>query len=131
VKKILINSVLLLIFTGFLLVPNYPYLRSFIVKTQTTFFNADISIEKHKTLIGDMAYLSAIMSRADDENSKTNKEAPPPETNNTINHLVFITPTGIEFTGPLVIEKSYTDFVKFFLSSVYLKIPSPPPEFIS
>jgi hypothetical protein len=129
VKNIFINSVLLLVFTGFLLAPNYPYLRHFIVKRQTIISNADVAIEKHKTLIGDIAYLTAIMNRAVEKDTKTKKETPPPETNNNINQLVFITPSDFIFSEPLIVNKAYSDFFKSFLSSVYLKIPSPPPEF--
>ena len=115
---------------GFLLVPNYPYVHNFLLNSQTTIGNADVQIENSTTLIGDIAYLSAIMSRVE-ENPESKKEAPLPETNNNINSLVFLTPTGIEFTEPLSINKAYSDFIKSFLSSVYLKIPSPPPEIIS
>jgi hypothetical protein len=116
---------------GFLLAPNYPYLRSYMANRQVTISNADPNITSHETLIGDIAYLSAIIERAGKKDAKAKKEAPPPETNNNINHLVFITPNGINFSEPLIINKNYKSFVKFFLSSVYLKIPSPPPEIIS
>ena len=129
-KKLLINSILLLVFIGFLLAPNYPYVHHFLVKSQSEISNADISVENSKTLIGDIAYLSAIINRAE-ENPESKKEVPLPETNNNINHLVFLTPSGIEYGRPLVINKAYSNFVKSFLSSVYLKIPSPPPEIIS
>ena len=128
-KKLLLNSVLLLVFIGFLLAPNYLYVHHFLVKSQSEISNADISVENSKTLIGDIAYLSAIINRA--ENPESKKDAPLPETNNNINHLVFLTPSGIEYGRPLVINKAYSNFVKSFLSSVYLKIPSPPPEIIS
>jgi len=129
-KKILLNSVLLLVFMGFLLAPNYPYVHNFLVNSRTTIGNSDAQINNSTTLIGDIAYLSAIISRVE-ENPESKKEAPLPETNNNINSLVFLNPTGIEFTEPLSINKAYSDFVKSFLSSVYLKIPSPPPEIIS
>jgi len=129
-KKLLLNSILLLIFTGFLLAPNYPYLQHFLVNSKTTIGNTDANIENSTTLIGDIAYLSAIISRVE-EKPESKKEAPLPETNNNINHLVFLTPSGIEFAEPLIINKAYSNFVKHFLSSVYLRIPSPPPEIIS
>ena len=115
---------------GFLLAPNYPYVHHFLVKSQSEISNADISVENSKTLIGDIAYLNAIINRAE-ENPESKKDAPLPETNNNINHLVFLTPSGIEYGRPLVINKAYSNFVKSFLSSVYLKIPSPPPEITS
>ena len=116
---------------GFLLAPNYPYLRHFIVNRQGTISNADRSIENHKTLIGDIAYLSAIIERATEKEDQNNKKAPLPETNNSINHLVFISPTGIVFAEPLAINNDYLEFVKTYLPSVYLKIPSPPPEIVT
>ena len=115
---------------GFLLAPNYPFVHNFLANSRTAIGNADAHFENKTTLIGDIAYLSAIISRAE-ENQESKKDAPLPETNNNINHLVFLTPTGIEFTEPLVINQGYSSFVKSFLSSVYLKIPSPPPEIIS
>jgi len=129
-KKLLINSVLLFVFMGFLLAPNYPYLHHFFVNSQATISNTDANIENSTTLIGDIAYLSAIINRTE-ENPESKKEAPLPETNNNINNLVFLTPSGIEFAEPLIVNKAYSNFVKSFLSSVYLKIPSPPPEIIS
>ncbi len=130
-KKLLINSVLLLVFMGFLLAPNYPYLHHFLVNSQaTTIGNTDANIENSTTLIGDIAYLSAIINRTE-ENPESKKKVPLPEINNNINSLVFLTPTGIEFTELLSINKAYSNFVKSFLSSVYLKIPSSPPEIIS
>ena len=115
---------------GFLLAPNYPYVHHFLVKSKSEISNADISVENNKTLIGDIAYLNAIINRAE-ENPESKKEVPLPETNNNINHLIFLTPSGIEYGRPLVINKAYSNFVKSFLSSVYLKIPSPPPEITS
>ena len=129
-KKLLINSILLLVFIGFLLAPNYPYVHYFIVNSQTTIGNTDGSTENSTPLIGDIAYLSAIINRTE-ENTESKKDAPLPETNNNINHLVFLTPSGIEYARPLIINNAYSNFVKSFLSSVYLKIPSPPPEIIS
>jgi len=115
---------------GFLLAPNYPYVHYFIANSQTTIGNTDAIVENNATLIGDIAYLSAIINRTE-ENTESKKDAPLPETNNSINHLVFLTPSGIEYARPLVINNAYSNFVKSFLSSVYLKIPSPPPEIIS
>ncbi len=129
-KKLLLNSVLLLVFMGFLLAPNYPYVHNFLANSQTTIGNSDAQFNNSTTLIGDIAYLSAIINRVE-ENPESKKEAPLPETNNNINSLVFLSPSGIEFAEPHSINKAYLDFVKSFLSSVYLKIPSPPPEIIS
>jgi hypothetical protein len=70
---------------GFLLAPNYPYLRSYMANRQVTISNADPNITSHETLIGDIAYLSAIIERAGKKDAKAKKEAPPPETNNNIN----------------------------------------------
>lgn len=130
-KKILLNSVLLLVFLGFLLAPNYPFVHNFLVNAQTTISDTDAHLtNNNNTLIGDIAYLSAIMNRVE-ENTDSKKTVPLPETNNNINSLVFLTPPGIEFAEPHSINKAYSDFVNSFLSSVYLKIPSPPPEIIS
>ena len=130
-KRILINSILLLVFIGFLLAPNYPYLRYLLVKPQTVVSNADVTVENHKTLIGDIAYLSAIISRAGDKETKTKKESPPPETNHNLSQLVYVTPSGLEFPQPRHLVCKYSNNILCFLSTVYIKIPLPPPEILS
>lgn len=127
-KQVLINSVLLLVFSGFLLAPNYPYLHWFLTKSRISISNAGISAENHKTLVGDIAYLSAIMSRAADKAAKTKKRTPPPEPNNNLNHLVYITPSNLELPQPGDLVCKHENFINQFLSTVYLKIPSPPPQ---
>ena len=130
-KKILINSVLLLIFMGLLLVPNYPYLHYYLVKPQTTIGNADISIESSKTLIGDIAYLNAILHRADTSDAENEKNAPPPETNNSISHLVFINTTKIDLIKPNDKDCAYSLFNTPESPKIYLTILTPPPNFLS
>ena len=130
-KKLLINSVLLLVFLGFLVAPNYPYLHQFIVKSQSEISNADINVENSKTLIGDIAYLNAILNRSNNNNSENKKNTPPPETNNSINHLVFINASEFGLFKLYNTNCSYSEFIIPNLTSVYLKIPSPPPEIIS
>jgi hypothetical protein len=95
------------------------------------FSNADVTVENHKTLIGDIAYLSAIISRAGEKDTKTKKEAPPPETNHNFTNLVYITPSNSDFPQIQNIACKYANFTRYFLSSVYIKIPSPPPEILS
>jgi len=130
-KKLLINSVLFLLFMGFLVAPNYPYLHYYIVKSHTTISNADVNVENHKTLIGDIAYLSAIIARSGDTNNEKSEEAPPPETNNNISQLVYIIPSAIEFLEPSELISGYSNFVNYHFLNVYLKIPLPPPEILS
>jgi hypothetical protein len=130
-KRLLINSVLLMVFMGFLLAPNYPYLHYFLIKKQVTISNADVTVENSKTLIGDIAYLSAIINRAGDKESKTKKESPPPETNNNYSQLVYDIPSGIDFHQPQNVICTYNNYKQYFLSTVYIKIPSPPPEILS
>jgi len=127
----LINSVLIMVFIGFLLAPNYPYLHYFLVKKQVTISNADVTVEKSKTLIGDIVYLSAIINRAGDKESKTKKETPPPETNHNYSQLVYDIPSGIFFQQPENIICKYRNNKQYFLRTVYIKVPSPPPEIFS
>jgi hypothetical protein len=127
-KRLLINSVLLMVFSGFLLAPNYPYLHYFLAQKQVVISNADVTVENSKTLIGDIAYLSAIINRAGDPESKTKKETPPPETNNNYSQLVYDIPSGIAFHKPQNTVCKYNNEKQYFLKTVYIKIPSPPPE---
>lgn len=126
-KKILINSVLLLVFMGFLLIPNYPYLHYFLVNSKTTISNADVKVVTSKTLIGDIAYLNAIISRVDN-NKQSNKKAPIPETNNHFTQLVFINNSNLNLDKLYKSKSKYSVFINPILNLVYLKIPSPPPQ---
>ncbi len=131
-KKILINSVLLLIFLGLLLVPNYPYLHYYIVKSKTTISNADVNIECSKTLIGDIAYLNAILHRSGDSNGENEKKAPPPpETNNNFNHLVFINSNTNDLIKPHKINCGYSIFNTPELPKIYFTPITPPPNYLS
>lgn len=130
-KKILINSVLLLIFMGLLLVPNYPFLHYYLVKSQPTISNTDINIENNKTLIGDIAYLNAILHRSDTSDEENDKKAPLPETNNHFNHLVFINSNNIELNKPHNINCGYSIFNSPESPKIYLTILTPPPNFLS
>jgi len=130
-KKLLINSVLFLLFMGFLVAPNFPYLHYYIVKSRVTISNADVSVENHNTLIGDIAYLSAILARSGDTNNEKTEETPPPESNNNINQLFYLIPSSIEFTEHTKLSCGYSNFVNYHFLNVYLKIPLPPPELVS
>lgn len=129
-KKILINSVLLLVFLGFLLVPNYPYLHYFLVKSKTTISNADAKVVTSKTLIGDIAYLNAIISRVDN-NKESNKKTPIPETNNHLTQLVFINNSNLNLFKLFNSKPNYSEFINPISGLIYLIIPSPPPQFSS
>jgi hypothetical protein len=111
--------------------PNFPYLHYYIVKSRVTISNADVNTENHKTLIGDIAYLSAILARSADKNQENTKETPPPESNNNISQLVYLIPSSIEFTEPAKLICGYSNFVNYHFLNVYLKIPLPPPELLS
>jgi len=130
-KKILINSVLLMIFMGLLLVPNYPYLHYYLVKSKTTISNANISIENNKTLIGDIAYLNAILHRSDTSDKENDKKAPLPETNNNLSHLVFINSNSIEINKPHNTNCRFSIFNSPESPKIYLTVLTPPPNFLS
>ena len=130
-KTILVNSVLLLIFMGLLLVPNYPFLHYYIVKSQTTITNADVTIENSKTLIGDIAYLNAILHRSDNSDAESDKKAPLPETNNHFNHLVFINSNTTDLIKPHKINCGYSIFNTPDLPKIYFTPITPPPNYLS
>jgi hypothetical protein len=111
------------------LVPNYPYLKYYILKSKSTISNADVKIDTKKTLIGDIAYLNAIINRSEKEN--TNKEIPPPETQSNTSQLVFINISNSCLFKIYETDNYYPDFIDSHINQFYLKIPSPPPQFIS
>ncbi len=117
---------------GLLLVPNYPYLHYYLVKSQTTIGNADINIESSKTLIGDIAYLNAILHRSNNSDGEKDKEAAPPtKTNNNLNQLVFINSSIVELIKPLDNICDYSIFHSPELTKIYIIVITPPPNYLS
>lgn len=128
-KRILINSVLLLIFMGLLLVPNYPYLHYYIVNSETTIENADVNIETSKTLIGDITYLNAILHRSGNSDGEKDKKAPPPsKTNSNFSQLVFINSSLIALIKPQDTNCEYSIFNAPKSPKVYIQLLTPPPN---
>ena len=83
-----------------------------------------------RILKGDLAYLEAILSRALENNK--NEKPTSQELNNTFNLLVFTTPTTkINIFSSLIITKKLFYSKENNFSTIYLKIPSPPPKVFS
>lgn len=76
-----------------------------------------------------MAYLEAIFSRALE--NKNNDEPISHEINHTINILFFISQSKMGFIKPIVKINKLFFSKNNDLSSIYLKIPSPPPKVFS
>ena len=130
-KKLLINSTLLIILIGLPLVPNYLYLYYVVVKSNLTINLKDDSSKDIKILTGDITYLKAIMLRANENKSNDNGDSTPQRTSNSIIQLDYTTPLKIEVFTLSIINKESLSFVNNNLTTVYLKIPSPPPKNLS
>ena len=130
-KRLLINSILLIILIGIPLVPSYLHLYYITVKSNPTIsINYDTS-DNLDVLKGDITYLKAIFLRATKNNSTNNGEEAPQRTSNTISQLVFTIPSKIEFYTPQIIDRKLLISGKSNLTTIYLKIPSPPPKLFS
>jgi len=130
-KRLLISSVLLLILIGIPLLPSYLDIYYMTIKSnQTASFNYE-SIEDLEVLKGDIAYLKAIFSRANNKESDNNGEPVSQRTSNLISQLIFTVPSKIEVFTPQIINNKALNFINSNLASIYLKIPSPPPKLVS
>ena len=127
-KKLFINSTLLIILIGLPLVPNYLYLYYSIVKSNLTIDAKDDSSNDTKILTGDIAYLQAIMLRANKNESNDNGDPISQRTSSSVIQLDYTAPLKIEVFTSLIINKESLSFVNNNLTTVYLKIPSPPPK---
>jgi len=129
-KNLLLNSTLLFLVIIFPLIPGY--LRLYNQKSNP---QLKLCIQKGvnknmRILKGDLAYLEAILSRALENNK--NEKPTSQELNNTFNLLVFTTPTTkINIFSSLIITKKLFYSKENNFSTIYLKIPSPPPKVFS
>ena len=128
-KNLILNSALLLIL---IVVPIIPgYLR---IYNQQSNPKLKLCVENGRNgnmniLKGDLAYLEAIFSRALENND--NEDPKSHELKNTINLLFFTSQSKFDFKDPVLkINKLFYSKNNNF-STVYLKIPSPPPKNIS
>lgn len=130
-KRLLTSSVLLLILIGIPLVPSYLDIYYMTIKSnQTASSNNEANVDL-QVLKGDIAYLKAIFSRANNKESNNNGEPAPQRTSNSITQLVFTVPSKIEFFIPQIVNNKALNSFTSNLSSFYLKIPSPPPKLVS
>ena len=128
-KNLILHSALLLILIVVQVIPGYlhiynqksnPKLKLCVENGR----NGDMNILK-----GDLAYLEAIFSRAL-ENSSNNKDMPTSLELTTMT-LIYTSPSKIEIFKPLINIDKLLYSKNNNLSSIYLKIPSPPPKYIS
>jgi len=130
-KRLFINSVLLIILIGIPLVPSYLHIYYVSINTnQTTSIDYETS-QNLEVLKGDIAYLKAILFRAFENESNNKGESTPQRTINSVSQLIFTLPSKIEFFIPQIIDKKLLIIGKSNLSAIYLKIPSPPPKIFS
>ena len=129
-KKFILNSVLLFLLIIFPLLPGY--LRLYNQKSNPQLklcIQKDVN-KSMNILKGDLAYLEAILSRALENNK--NEMPTSQELNNTFNLLVYTTPTTkINILSSLIVTNKLFFSMENNFSTVYLKIPSPPPKVFS
>ncbi len=126
-KNILLNSTLLFLLIIFPLIPGY--LRLYNQKSNPKIkLCTQNGIQKNMNILkGDLAYLEAILSRALENNK--NELPTSKELTNTFNILVYTTPTTkINIFSSKTITKKLFYSKENNFSTVYLKIPSPPPK---
>ena len=128
-KKLLINSTLLFILVIYPIIPSYLHLYNQISNPKLKLcIDSDVSISIN-ILKGDLAYLEAIFSRALE--NKKNDKSTSHEINTIVNLLFFTSHSKINFIKPLIKINKLFFSRNNKLSSIYLKIPSPPPKYIS
>jgi len=129
-KNILLNSTLLFLLIIFPLIPGY--LRLYNQKSNPQLklcIQKDVN-KNMRILKGDLAYLEAILSRALENNK--NELPTSKELTNTFNILVYTTPTTkINIFSSKTITKKLFYSKENNFSTIYLKIPSPPPKIFS
>ncbi len=132
-KKLIINSVLLILFLGIPLVTNILSLHLVILESKLTISVEDDYHEEAKILTGDITYLRAIMSLANNNNKSDRNSVPISQRiSESLSQMNFITPSKMEFIIiSQIINKQSSNFVRNHLSLVYLKIPLQPPKVIS
>lgn len=128
-KKLLLNSTLIFILLISPLIPSYLHLYNQISSPKIKLCYDNGNRKSINILKGDMAYLEAIFSRAFE--NKNNDEPISHEINRTINILFFISQSKMGFIKPIVKINKLFFSKNNDLSSIYLKIPSPPPKVFS
>lgn len=128
-KKLLLNSTLIFILLISPLIPSYLHLYNQISSPKIKLCYDNGNRKSINILKGDMAYLEAIFSRALE--NKNNDEPISHEINRTINILFFISQSKMGFIKPIVKINKLFFSKNNDLSSIYLKIPSPPPKVFS
>ncbi len=129
--KALVNSALLFILIIFPILPSYLHLYNQISNPELELCSDNGNSKKIRILKGDLAYLEAIFSRAM-ENKKNSKEEPTSQVlNSSVILLFFTAPSKIDFINPYAVINKVLYSKHNNLSTIYLKIPSPPPKYIS
>ncbi|MEN8188015.1 MAG: hypothetical protein ABFR05_12875 [Bacteroidota bacterium] len=130
-KNIVINSAFLFLLVIFPTIPGYLHLYNQSSNPKTKLCIKNGATERINILKGDLAYLEAIFSRALENKSDNNDMPNSQETNNTINLFVYSSSLKIDYFIPQLLIDKLLYSKNNDLSSVYLKVPSPPPKHIS
>ena len=128
-KKLLLNSILIYLMVIFPLIPGYLNIYNQISSLKVKACYENGNRKKINILKGDLAYLEAIFSRALENND--NEDSKSHELNNTINLLFFTSQFKFDFKNPLLRINKLLYSKNNNLSTIYLKILSPPPKVFS
>lgn len=114
---------------GLPLVINLVSLRLVVLESKLTVEINDDSFSKDiEVLTGDITYLRAIMSLAN--NSKSENDGVPISQRiiESLSHMNFIAPPKVVFFIPVTIKQKLVNFVHNNLKVIFQKTPSPPPK---
>lgn len=130
-KNVIINIVFLFLLIVLPAIPGYLNLYNQISNPKVKLCLENGTTESINILKGDLDYLEVILSKAL-ENNSDNKDLPSPqETKNNLNLFVYTSSLKID----VLIQQILVDKLLYSknndLSSIYLKIPSPPPKYFS
>lgn len=129
-KKIIINSILLIVFLGLQLVINLVSLRLVSLESKLTVEMNDSFSEDIELLTGDITYLRAIMSLANNSKSKNDGVPISQRISEIFSQMNFIAPPKVIFFIPITIKQKLINFVHNNLKVVFQKTPSPPPKYL-
>jgi len=128
-KKIIINSIILIVFLGLPLVINLVSLRLVVLESKLTIEMKDSFSQNIEVLTGDITYLRAIISIAN--NNKPENDGIPisQRISESLSQMNFIAPPKVVFFIPETIKQKLAIFVHNNLRAVFQKTPSPPPKY--
>lgn len=129
-KNLVLNGSLLFILIIYPLLPSYLHLYNQISNPKIKLC-IEGKYESMNILKGELADLEAFFTNDTENNSDNNGMPTGQELNNRLNLFVNTSQTKLNVHAPLTIIDKLFYSKSNDLSEIYLKIPSPPPKYIS